>query len=61
MLSAVVVEAVVVEAVAVEAVVALSLLLCGVCQTQVTLFCKVVSRCTFLAYSEARTQTYRGL
>lgn len=61
MLSAVVVEAVVVEAVAVEAVVALLLLLCGVCQTQVTLFCKAVSGCTILAYSEARTQTYRGL
>ena len=37
MLSAVVVDAVVVEAVAVEAVVALLLLLCGVCQTQVKL------------------------
>ena len=61
MLLAIVAEAVVVESVAVEAVVALLLLLCGVCQTQVTLLCKVVSRCTFLAYSEARTQTYSGL
>lgn len=48
-------------AVVVEPVVELLLLLCGVCQTQVTLFCKVVSRCTFLAYSEARTQTYQRL
>ena len=41
MLLAIVAEAVVLESVAVEAVVALLLLLCGVCQTQVTLLCKV--------------------